>query len=77
MARPPGARGDACSSKHSSASGLACAPLSGGYCACACGVTGSPCDGACAQTGRLGELCAKHCTSDADCRTGMRAVAPA
>ncbi len=31
-------------------------------------MTGSPCDGACVETGRLGELCAKRCTSDADCR---------
>lgn len=44
-------------------------PLSGGYCASMCGLTGAPCDGACVETPRAGELCLAACTSDAQCRT--------
>ena len=64
---PPvlGLRGDGCDDHC--ASGLACAPLPGGYCASACGVTGTSCDGTCVETGR-GELCLKSCTSDSACR---------
>lgn len=47
---------------------LSCATLPGGYCASACGVTGSACDGACVELGRIGEVCVKPCTADADCR---------
>jgi hypothetical protein len=31
-------------------------------------VTGTACDGACVETGRGGEVCAKRCATDADCR---------
>jgi hypothetical protein len=64
------ARGGACGPEHGCAEGLACLPLSGGYCASACGVTGDPCDGACVETGRAGEVCMAKCTRDGDCRTG-------
>ncbi len=64
----PGARGAACSPEHDCAEGLRCGPLPGGYCMSLCGATGSACDGACVETGRMGELCLKGCTHDADCR---------
>src|SRR5687768_13763578 len=67
QAPPPSARGDKCT-PDSCAEGLVCAPLPGGYCASFCGVTGTPCDGACVETGRGGEVCAKRCASDDDCR---------
>ena len=41
--------------------------LPGGYCASVCGVGHGACDGACVDT-RDGELCAKGCTTDRDCR---------
>lgn len=31
-------------------------------------MTGSPCDGTCVELGRIGDVCAKPCTADADCR---------
>jgi hypothetical protein len=64
----PGVRGAACSPKHDCAETLLCAPMPGGYCTSACGVTGTACDGACVETVRAGELCMKACTNDADCR---------
>jgi hypothetical protein len=67
VAAAPGGRGDPCRA-DSCGAGLLCAPLPGGYCASACGVTGTACDGACVETGRAGEVCAKSCTSDRDCR---------
>jgi hypothetical protein len=62
-----GSRGDRCG-KTACADGLSCAPLPGGYCASSCGATQAACDGHCVDTARVGELCAKRCTSDADCR---------
>lgn len=61
-------RGSRCAADNPCAAGLACAPLAGGYCTSSCGVTGGPCDGACVETGRQGELCMKACAHDADCR---------
>ena len=45
-------------------------PMPGGYCTAACGVTGTACPAGsvCLPTGRAGELCARACASDADCR---------
>lgn len=44
-------------------------PLPGGYCASLCGLTGTPCtDGTCVETARAGEVCAKGCGADAECR---------
>jgi hypothetical protein len=45
--------------------GLSCAPLPGGYC-----LATAPCsaDAAVVPTMRIGEVCAKPCTSNADCR---------
>jgi hypothetical protein len=65
----PGARGDACSGERACTEGLRCAPLPGGYCMSTCDLGGAPCDGACVETGRMGELCLKSCSGDSDCRT--------
>jgi hypothetical protein len=63
-----GLRGESCRTA-ACAERLECVPnLPGGYCASACGVGHAACDGACVET-RDGELCAKRCTSDRDCRT--------
>jgi photosystem II stability/assembly factor-like uncharacterized protein len=65
VAQPPGLRGDSCRTVPC-AERLSCVPgLPGGYCASACDAA---CDGACIET-RDGELCAKRCTTDRDCRT--------
>lgn len=64
-----GIRGDSCTKETSCAEDLACAPLPGGYCASSCDRPDAVCDGACVATAQLGELCAKRCTRDADCRT--------
>jgi len=64
----PGTRGAPCSTQEACGAGLQCAPLPGGYCASACGVTGNACDGACVETGRSGEVCLRSCTRDDDCR---------
>jgi hypothetical protein len=45
---------------------MMCMPLPGGYCTGSC--DDAPCDGACVETARAGELCMKRCSSDADCR---------
>ena len=72
---PHGAVGDACTSEAKMARGtcsadLQCVPAPGGYCTKPCS-TGSCGDGAsCAATARLGELCAKTCADDQDCRQG-------
>jgi hypothetical protein len=42
--------------------------MPGGYCTSACGASGRPCDGACVESVRAGELCMKACTNDGDCR---------
>ena len=62
--RPP-VRGSRCTAS-SCPDGLSCAGLPGGYCASPCGAS---CDGACVETGTLGELCLAACTRDADCRS--------
>ncbi|HEX5058502.1 MAG TPA: sialidase family protein, partial [Kofleriaceae bacterium] len=62
-----GHRGDSCRS-NACADPLICSPkLPGGYCASTCG-TGEACDGTCVDS-RDGELCAKSCASDRDCRS--------
>jgi photosystem II stability/assembly factor-like uncharacterized protein len=64
VARAPGVRGDGCRTV-ACADGLTCdGRLPGGYCTSTC--TG--CDGECVAT-RDGELCAKRCTADRECRT--------
>ncbi len=67
---PPGKIGAACTSgegiaQGSCGKGLLCAPFKGGYCAsfCPCGDGGS-----CVETAKMGELCAKACVKDSDCR---------
>jgi len=48
---------------------MMCFPLPGGYCASSCGLTGAACpDGRCVETARGGEVCAKGCAADAECR---------
>lgn len=50
--------------------GELCLPFPGGYCTAPCGATGSPCPAGatCLPSVRGGELCARSCNSDADCR---------
>jgi len=43
-------------------------PTPGGYCLSFCGPTGEACDGACVESTRGGDLCARRCASDAECR---------
>ncbi len=69
------ATGDACRPDRSNlrstcAAGAFCAPFPGGYCTHPCGATGTPCEAGstCVPTVRGGEMCARSCTSDADCR---------
>src|SRR5262245_27384566 len=47
-----------------------CLPAPGGYCTSPCGATGAPCPlgSSCTPSVRGGELCARSCASDADCR---------
>lgn len=72
---PPVALGGACTATPGPGTTCGertrCFPmLPGGYCTAPCGAVGLPCDGACVETSRAGELCMKRCTSDADCRAG-------
>ncbi len=75
--RPSGAIGDACAPDRASpqstcGAGQLCMPMPGGYCTAACGATGTACPAGsvCLPTGRAGELCARACAGDADCRGG-------
>jgi len=43
-------------------------PMPGGYCTASCGLTACPGGSTCVPTGRMGELCAATCASNADCR---------
>ena len=47
-----------------------CMPAPGGYCTMPCGATGAPCPAGatCLPSVRGGEMCARSCASDADCR---------
>ena len=42
--------------------------MPGGYCTAQCGVGDCPDGSVCVPTGRMGDLCAAACTTDADCR---------
>src|SRR3990172_5992771 len=71
----PKLRGSACTPGEESpqgdcAEGLICLPAPGGYCVspCGAGAPACPADGACMDSSRGGEWCAKRCESDADCR---------
>src|SRR5262245_57512956 len=54
---PSGQRGAACSPSEPCAAGMLCSPMPGGYCTSFCGLVGTACDGACAETARAGEIC--------------------
>jgi len=67
--------GDACAPdrarpQSTCAAGDLCAPFPGGYCTHPCGATGTPCEAGsvCVPGVRSGELCARSCATDADCR---------
>lgn len=65
--------GDACAPDRASPqstcpAGALCAPMPGGYCTAQCGVSDCPDGSVCVPTGRMGDLCAAACTTDADCR---------
>ena len=44
--------------------------MPGGLCTAQCATTACPAGAVCVPTGRMGELCAASCASDADCRAG-------
>jgi hypothetical protein len=71
----PGRIGDACTPDRASpqgtcSAGQLCMPAPGGYCTSPCGATGAPCPegSVCLPSVRGGEMCARSCASDADCR---------
>lgn len=74
-APPPGKVGDACKPDRANPqstceAGQLCFPTPGGYCTSPCGATGAPCPAGsvCLPSVRGGEMCARSCASDADCR---------
>jgi hypothetical protein len=58
--------------RSSCADGQVCLPSPGGYCTSFCGATGEACvaGSTCVSNIRAGEICARSCESDADCRGG-------
>ena len=74
-ARIAGGIGEACrpdpaNFQSTCGAGQLCMPAPGGYCTSACGATGAPCPAGstCLPSVRGGEMCARTCASNADCR---------